>query len=724
MNPISKPKNGKQKQSVPYKGKPKYHSKRFSGKKKQARISTIKAGADNRLKSVFRHIGIPELKPFIPDPFQTQAISALSSGDCLVTAPTGAGKTWIAEQAIQKMMKKGLRSWYATPLKALSNTIFSRFCKLFGESNVGILTGDRKENSDAPIMIGTTEILRNQLYDAMSRGEDLKADFVVLDEAHYLGDMDRGVVWEEIMIYLPLRTPLLLLSATIGNAQDISTWLSDIRNRTCHVVQEFNRPVPLHYLFFHPSGTLLPLVTESHHKQTKSKIYKKVLTYLDEKQPTFLAPARQLPPMSDIIKVLSKYNLLPAIFFLKSRADCDNSLELCNEEILLNDLERREKLNTRIHELIKHFPHLKRHRQLWHLEHLAVGSHHSGQLPIWKSVIETLMTEGLLDVVFATSTVAAGVNFPARSVIMMNSDRFNGTEFLELTPTEFHQMTGRAGRRGMDNIGFAITIPGKFMDLRLIANLIHLPPLDVLSQLKINFTMVLNLLMSHTPDQIKSLLAKSFAAYMNSNSKKKRHESDINDDPSELWYEFERHMEFLIEERFVDNNAKLTVDGIWASRLRIDAPLLVAHGFRLGLFPQSSPALLAAMTACFVNERESNDDHIDKSRISQELYRSYVTLIHGLKPFAKKLISHGFQAPVLFLQPARLIYEWASDESWELVYSHSDISEGDLAKLILRTADHLRHFRNLNEVFPEIANSADSAIELILREPVISYFSG
>ena len=190
---------------------------------------------------------------------------------------------------------------------------------------------------------------------------------------------------------------------------------------------------------------------------------------------------------------------------------------------------------------------------MWHLEHLAVGAHHSGQLPAWKLILETLMTEGLLDAVFATSTVAAGVNFPARTIVFLNSDRFNGKEFLPLSPTEFHQMTGRAGRRGMDHIGFAVAIPGKFMDIRLTAKLMKSPPSDVSSQIKINFSMVLNLLLSHTPEQIEDLLKKSFATYMIIHAREKKGlQKSVENDHKQLWQDFVRHLDFLKETGYAD----------------------------------------------------------------------------------------------------------------------------------------------------------------------------
>jgi len=490
----------------------------FKHRKKPLRI---KPGSDSRLKNIFSEIGVPEKAPFRPDRFQLDALAAIERGDCLVTAPTGAGKTWIAEEAIAKIYNKGGRAWYASPLKALTNNIYAKLSNRFKSKNVGILTGDRKENPDASVIVGTTEILRNHLYDAMHLGKDLETDFIILDEAHFLGDEDRGVVWEEIMIYLPSRIPMLMLSATIGNAGKIADWLVSIRKKECIIVEEKDRPVPLYPLFFHPSGTLFPLTVHIG-KDKKQVLYKKVLSFIQSKNQPRLAEPGKLPNMGDIIRVLKKYNLLPAIFFMKSRADCDNALNLCTEENLLNDPGRKSRINMRIESLINQSPHLKNHRQLWQLEHLGVGAHHSGHLPAWKIVVETLMSEGLLDAVFATSTVAAGVDFPARTVVILNSDRFNGTDFQHLNPTEFHQMTGRSGRRGMDNIGFAMMLPGRFMDLRLASKLLGSAPSDVFSQIRINFSMVLNLLLSHTPNQIEELLKKSFAAYMFSESQRKK----------------------------------------------------------------------------------------------------------------------------------------------------------------------------------------------------------
>ncbi|MEA3417563.1 MAG: DEAD/DEAH box helicase [Thermodesulfobacteriota bacterium] len=692
------------------------------GKKKKPgsalRTLKLKPQADIRLKKVFSSIGVPKKSAFKPDPFQVKALSAIKKTDCLVTAPTGAGKTWIAEKAIAKIHANGGKSWYASPLKALSNSKYYEFSAIFGADNVGILTGDRKENPDAPILVGTTEILRNQLYDAMHSGESLSADLIILDEAHFLGDEERGVVWEEIMIYLPPRIPLLLLSATIGNAHQIAGWLSSIRSKKCIVIEEKKRPVPLSPIFLHPSGKLLPLTAQGA-KKKNGNIYKKVSDYLNQKKPLLIAPSRKLPPFGQIMSVLDKYNLLPAIFFLKSRADCDNALEFCAENLLIdqNREDRKVRLSRRIEELTAKNAYIKTHRQLRFIKHFAIGSHHSGQLPAWKLLLETLMTEGLLDAIFATSTVAAGVNFPARTIVLLNSDRFNGKEFLSLSSTEFHQMTGRAGRRGMDNIGFAVAIPGRFMDIRLITKLINSAPSDVTSQIRINFSMALNLLAAYAPDKIEDLLKKSFASYLIAKRKKGSDRIYKNDDKL-LWKDFMRHFNFLIKTGYAAKNGELTDNGIWASRLRVDQPLLIAECFRLGVFPESDPALLAAIMASFVFEQES-DEKINNKLIPKKLLTAFSNVEKNLRPFARHMAEKGFEARPLFLRPALTIYAWAIGKPWEKVVPVSKIEEGNLVMLILRTADHLRHIRALGKVFPKAAATSEKSIELIMRDPVI-----
>lgn len=216
------------------------------------------------LEKLLSGIGTPPPQPFVPDDFQVEALEAIENEDVLVTAPTGSGKTWIAREEIRRLLAKGKRAWYTTPLKALTNSKYMEFIEEFGAENVGVLTGDRKENWDAPLIVGTTEIYRNQLFDALRNGEQVNTDFVILDEVHYLADEYRGHVWEEAIILSPPRIRLLLLSATIGNAEEFALWIEEVRGIKVHVINRGgSRPVELRAAFLAPNTQLFPLLNEN-----------------------------------------------------------------------------------------------------------------------------------------------------------------------------------------------------------------------------------------------------------------------------------------------------------------------------------------------------------------------------------------------------------------------------------------------------------------------------
>ena len=663
----------------------------------------MKPDADPLLKPVFAKIGKPAAAEFRPDPFQLEALDAIRADDCLVMAPTGSGKTWIAEEAIRSVFQKGGRCWYASPLKALTNAKWVEFGYLFGPVNVGIVTGDTKENTDAPIIVGTTEILRNQLYDAMHTGENLDCDLVILDEAHFLGDRDRGVVWEEIMIYLPVRINLLMLSATIGNGEEIAAWLSSIRGKPCRVIREEKRPVPLYPLFLHPSGRLMPLVEEN-------RLFGKIGDFIGRR--FHGRPERGGPPFGEMIDVLEKFHLLPAIFFLKSRAECDAALRTCGaapdqteDETFLRELEA----------LLDRFPYLRSHRQLVELQTACVAAHHGGQLPAWKFLVETMMKQGHLRAIFATSTVAAGVNFPARTIVLMNSDLFNGHEFAPLSGTEFHQMTGRAGRRGQDRVGFMLAVPGRFMDLVHIRKLLLKKPEAIESRIRSDFSMVLNLLLSQTPDDIREIFAKSLASYQRHHGETQRH---TQGEQSDLWTDFQRHLRLLKEEGFVDAADRLTDNGIWASKLRLDQPLLIAECLRKNVFPHDDEKLLAAVIAPFVYDGDQ-DLVVTRKELPRRLTRAYDRMIATLSDLMERLKAGGFPVAPLFLWPAVVIYEWAAGGDWNRIIRKAGIADGDMAMLIMRTADNLRQITSLRETHSETSALAAKAREAILREPVV-----
>ncbi len=898
----------------------KYQRKRRKGQPGAQKDSPgFKPRASRQLKPLLAEIGVPKATPLVPDPFQLRAVEELQHSDVLVTAPTGSGKTWIALQAMEKLLAQRERIWYASPLKALSNSKYTEFCHKFGKENVGILTGDRKENTQAPVIVGTTEILRNQLYDAMHRGEDLEVDLVVLDEAHYLGDEDRGVVWEEVIIYLPARVRVLLLSATISNGAEIAGWLEWLRQAPCRVVAAHERPVPIHPLFMFPTGEVTPLIQ-------RRQMTGKVRHFLRNSPRAGLTPRQGVANFSQIINGLRHLNMLPAIFFLKSRSDCNQALLAALPRLLPNESEEKDRrFHKRLRQLLQTHGYLKGHRQLSSLRNGRVAAHHGGQLPQWKGLVEIMMKEGQLEAIFSTSTVAAGVNFPARTVVLSQSDRFNGRAFVPLSATDLLQMTGRAGRRGMDKVGFVVVLPGPYQDPHLIIDLLHSTPDPVNSQIHITFSMVLNLLLSHRPEGIRTLLARSFATYQNLEerrelvedlrllekdlsaelgearcgdldtvlrtlSKKRELEYQLKqshlelrrswdllskqayitpgrlfqnkkrdffvtlgkesrggaegitalrvgpglrrgrvrkrwlrfdkvvslldvcfdltglDKPelwlqsvltkpldthpkleikeplpspqqdgwqtlktrrddlqaaiaalpcpqcahlnrceperrgnftkkmnkildlrqrvdqvtNQIWFEFNRHFHFLREEGYVDEAGRLSADGVWASQLRLDQPLLVAESIRHDVFPHDDPAMLASLIAPFVSDRDSHDDPAEQLNLKYpNLGQAFAKMVSALHPLRRRLRSQGFVVQPLSFWPAAAIYFWIGGATWDELLAISGLDEGDLAMLIYRTADSLRQLEGLTQTHPRLAASATEAIERLLREPVV-----
>ncbi len=475
------------------------------------------------VRRLLEGIGTPAPAPFKPDPFQLEALAAVEHEDVLVTAPTGSGKTWIAREEIKRLLAAGRRVWYTSPLKALTNSKYHEFTEAFGADAVGILTGDRKERADAPVIVGTTEVYRNQLFDALREGRDLRADLVVMDEAHYLADEERGHVWEEAIILTPPRVRLLLLSATVGNAEEFATWISDVRGVRCGVVERPGaRPVPLRAAFLYPEGQLAPLYDE------QQRFNPEIAQFLEHahahrhtgrfggqrREPRATSKMRlpEMPPAT-LLAALRAYDLLPAIVFLPTRRRCDEAaVEAALGLPQRRDDERREARRAFLREFIEQHVEVRKHRHLDTVGRGGVAAHHAGHLPAWKLAIEKLMSAGLLDAIFATATVAAGVDFPARTVVLTNVDARTGHGWRMLSASELQQMTGRAGRRSRDKVGFVVAAPGLHQDPQRLAALLKAPPDPLESQFRATYTTLLNLLDAYGDfAHVREIAARSFA---------------------------------------------------------------------------------------------------------------------------------------------------------------------------------------------------------------------
>ncbi|MBS0017997.1 MAG: DEAD/DEAH box helicase [Arthrospira sp. SH-MAG29] len=449
------------------------------------------------------------LFPFELDDFQKEAIAALEEGKSVVVcAPTGAGKTLIGEYSIHRALANGRRVFYTTPLKALSNQKLRDFREQFGDEMVGLLTGDISFHRDAPILVMTTEIFRNMLYGTPigEVGTSLEGvEAVVLDECHYMNDRQRGTVWEESIIYCPRNIQLLALSATVDNQNELTDWIRRVHGPT-ELISSDSRPVPVEFYFCNSKG-MFPLLDGS-----KRRISPSLAKSSRARQRGSYNRKSGVPELADIVSRLKQRDMLPAIYFIFSRRGCDRAVGDVSHLSLVSPKEAQI-LRDRINRFIKETPGAARPKQL---EPLAKGiaSHHAGLLPAWKIFVEELFQEGLIKVVFATETLAAGINMPARTTVISSLSKRTDDGHRLLRASEFLQMSGRAGRRGMDTIGHVVTVETPFEGAEEAAYLATSKPNPLVSQFSPSYGMVLNLLQTHSLEKAKNLVERSFGQYI------------------------------------------------------------------------------------------------------------------------------------------------------------------------------------------------------------------
>ena len=469
--------------------------------------------------------------PFPMDDFQEQACQALEDGSgVLVAAPTGAGKTVVGEFAIHLAIAKGQKVFYTTPIKALSNQKFAELVKRYGKERVGLLTGDNNQNSEAQVVVMTTEVLRNMIY---ANSETLKElGFVVMDEVHYLADRFRGAVWEEVILHLPKDVLVISLSATVSNAEEFGAWLDEVRGNTRIVVSE-HRPVPLHQhvlfgaeileLFETGSNQMRvnPELTQKHQARTRGPIAGrgkwggKKYSGADRER-----LQRQFPRLdkAEIVQRLNDLELLPAIFFIFSRAGCDAAVSACRREGLrLTSRDEQQEIRTIVESRCSSISDddldtLGYHEWLESLER-GYASHHAGLLPAFKEVVEELFLRKLIKIVFATETLALGINMPARTVVLERLDKFNGESRVNITAGEYTQLTGRAGRRGIDIEGHSVVLWGAQLDPNIVASLASKRTYPLNSSFRPTYNMAVNLISAFGKERAAKVLERSFAQF-------------------------------------------------------------------------------------------------------------------------------------------------------------------------------------------------------------------
>lgn len=475
--------------------------------------------------------------PFALDGFQRRACAALERGHgVLVCAPTGAGKTVVGEFAVHLALASGGKCFYTTPLKALSNQKHTDLTARYGRDRIGLLTGDMSVNADAPVVVMTTEVLRNMLYADSPALHGLS--YVVMDEVHFLADRMRGPVWEEVILHLPDEVRVVSLSATVSNAEEFGGWIQTVRGDTTVVVDE-HRPVPLwqHVLVGNRLLDLFDYDNEMPAADRQARVNPELLRHIAHRREadrmTDWQPRRRgtgrpsrprfyrTPGRPDVIATLDSEGLLPAITFVFSRAGCDAAVQQClRSSLQLTTQEER----AQIAEVIEHRCGDLADADLSVLGYYewregllrGLAAHHAGMLPVFRHTVEELFTAGLVRAVFATETLALGINMPARTVVLERLVKFNGEQHVALTPGEYTQLTGRAGRRGIDVEGHAVVLwnpTEETTEPSAVAGLASTRTFPLRSSFAPSYNMTINLVQQMGPEQAHRLLEQSFAQY-------------------------------------------------------------------------------------------------------------------------------------------------------------------------------------------------------------------
>jgi len=452
--------------------------------------------------------------PFEPDGFQRDAFDIIGSSESvIVAAPTSAGKTLVAEAAVAAALATNQRAFYTTPIKALSNQKFADFSNQYGPDQVGLLTGDNSINGNAPVIVMTTEVLRNMIY--ANRSDLAGLGVVVLDEVHYLQDPARGPVWEEIIIHLPLDIPVVGLSATVANADQFTNWV-DSRRGTTRLVLERQRPVPLsgQYLLFDKNSghRLLPIFKQRDGRRTPNPAIVKLLRQGGGRRRRFHTPRRP-----ETVEELAQRDLLPAIYFVFSRKGCEAAAQQVAGALNLTTSDEAVEIRSRAEAGTSHLTDADL-GMLGYADWLAnlergVAPHHAGMVPAFKETVEDLFADGLIRVVFATETLALGINMPARSVVIENLSKFNGETHELLQPGDYTQLTGRAGRRGIDEQGVAVVLHSPYVPFERVAAIAGAGSHPLRSSFRPTFNMAVNLIANYPRRQAEDLLRASFAQF-------------------------------------------------------------------------------------------------------------------------------------------------------------------------------------------------------------------
>jgi superfamily II RNA helicase len=638
-------------------------------------------------------------------PFQVEAIRSIDRGhSVLVAAPTGAGKTLVADYAIEAAFTRDERIVYTSPVKALSNQKFRDFREIHGD-DVGIMTGDVTINATAPLLIMTTEVFRNTIFEDPARLDSIGT--VIYDEIHYLDDVERGTVWEESIIYAPKHIRVIGLSATIPNIQDLADWMAQVRESTFDVVVKVRRPVPLRHFIYMPKMGPMSL------KKLKGLVK---AGRIKSKRGNPKAASR------DLMDTLQKDDLLPCLYFCFSRKECEHRARETARRLLLTGAER-DRILELYDDLCDRYqvPTDALYERVRGFVARGIMYHHAGLMPIYKEIVERLFTSGLIRVLFATETFALGVNMPARCVAFQSLRKFDGVSFDYMKTRDYYQMAGRAGRQGIDEVGFVYSLlDPRDIDIEKLSRIYHGKTEPVMSRFNLDYSAVLSLY-ERLGERVPEAYAHSFAHFLRSrqsrgdrparSGKKRRRKRQPRE--SRL---IRQRLKVLKRLGYIEDGA-LTAKGRFASKIN-GYEVQAAELLHYGLFHLADEYQLCVLMAAIVFEER-------RGNISSRLDDA---ILQEIKPLTEKKVSEfrrcefqcglddltqdvnfGLSAPV---------FAWARGAAFEDLRGLTNISDGDIVRNLRLTIQIMRNVRNALVDEPEIRKKFEKAMDMINRDEV------
>ena len=610
-----------------------------------------------------------QYKGFKLHPFQEAAIKAIQKDrSVLVSAPTGAGKTVIAEYAIEDGLKRGTRVVYTSPVKALTNQKYRDFGETYGD-RIGIMTGDVTINGEAPVLLMTTEILRNTIFEDAQRLSDVS--YVIMDEIHYISDLDRGTVWEECLMFAPKGIHFLGLSATISNLEQFQSWMTSVREEEVELVETDFRPVPLRHHLFVP-GFGVARVSQM------NKAVQAAMPHIDARKRRRRPKGGKRVPF-DIIDQLVEDDLLSCLYFCFSRKECEARARTAQRRRLLSQKQRDE--------ILGHYDRLcERYevkedgaQELRNLAGRGIMYHHAGMLPVYKEIVERLFTTGLVRLLFTTETFAVGVNMPARSVVFSSLRKFDGVGFSYLKTLNYYQMAGRAGRQGLDDEGRVFSVVNPRYDTQKDMKKVIFGKMDpLISRFNLSYSGVLNLYRTLKGD-LDSAVERSLAAWQQGGNPK-RMKALLN-----------ARLKVLESEGYLADKETLTGKGRLCCRIN-GYEIQMTELYWAGCFQDLSAEDCAVMVTSVVHEaRRSDMSHrIEDVGIGAARNRAR----KRIRAFRRRESKAGLEYPIkdLDFSLTGTVRAWLRGARFEDLQNFTSTQGGDIVRTMRMTIQVLRQF--------------------------------